>query len=116
MQFVRDFAARNGYTTRSVTRIEPKATGKSVVQTAKKETQLNVTEAKAPKESKVGRVNSIAGMLEAGRVHLPLGMTWVEDFLSECAAFPNAAHDDRVDCLTGMVLNEQGGAFSLSYS
>jgi len=116
LQFVRDFAARNGYTSRSVIRIEPKATGKSVVQTAKKETQLNVAEAKAPKESKVGRVNSIAGMLEAGRVHLPLGMTWVEDFLSECAAFPNAAHDDRVDCLTGMVLNEQGGAFSLSYS
>jgi predicted phage terminase large subunit-like protein len=114
-KFVSDFAQRNGYGRRSVIRIEPKATGKSVVQSMKKETELNVLEAKAPKESKTGRVNSIAGMLEAGRVFLPDGMTWVEDFLSECAAFPNTAHDDRVDCLTGMVLNETGKSFGIHY-
>jgi len=33
-------------------------------------------------------------------------MAWVEAFLDECSAFPNAAHDDRVDCLTGMIISE----------
>ncbi len=114
MEFVKDFCQRNGYSLRSVVRVEPKATGKSLVQTAKKQTALNVMEGKPPKGDKVSRVNQCAGTLEAGRVHLPLGMIWTAAFLDECAAFPNGAHDDRVDCLTGMILSE-GKGFSISY-
>ena len=104
--FAKAFAARNGYTPSSILRVEPKATGISLVQVMKKETGLNVTEGKPPKGDKVARAHSCEGTLEGGRVFLPTGMAWVEHFLSECAAFPNAAHDDRVDCLTGMIISE----------
>ena len=109
IQFIKTFAADNFYTPRSIIRIEPKASGKSVVQVMKKQTAMNVTDALSPKESKQARVRSISPTVEGGRVFLPSGAAWVEDFLNECAAFPNAAHDDRVDCLTGMILNESAG-------
>ena len=114
MEFVADFAKRNGYSRLSVIRVEPKATGKSMVQTMRKQTALNIVEGKPPKGDKVSRVNQCAGILEAGRVHLPSGMAWSAAFLDECAAFPNGAHDDRVDCLTGMILSEARG-FGIHY-
>lgn len=112
-KFILDFCTENGYGVRSLARVEPKATGKSVVQVLKRQTKLNILESEPPKDSKVSRVNSIAARLEAGRVLLPKGQTWVKAFLDECAAFPNGAHDDRVDCLCGMILSEekQGRSF-----
>ena len=106
IQFVKDFAARNGYSPSTIIRVEPKATGISLVQVMKKETGLNVTEGKPPKGDKVARAHSCEGTLEGGRVFLPEGMAWVGPFLDECAAFPNAAHDDRVDVLTGAIISE----------
>ena len=29
---------------------------------------------------------------------------WVNDFIEECAAFPNGAHDDQVDAMTQALL------------
>ncbi len=107
LKWVQDFCQRNGYTKGSIVRVEPKATGKSLVQVMKKATGLNVVEAEPPKESKVARAKSVTPVLEAGRVLTPAGMEWVTPFVDECATFPNAAHDDRVDCLTGMILSEQ---------
>lgn len=104
--FVRSFCVEHGYTGASLIYVEPKATGKSLVQVLKKQTNLNIKEAIAPKESKVARVNSVSPIIEAGRVYVPKGQVWVLSFLSECASFPNAAHDDQVDCLTGMLINE----------
>ena len=104
--FIRSFCLENGYTGASLIRVEPKATGKSLVQVLKKQTNLNITEAIAPKESKTARVNSVSALIEAGRVHVPKGQIWVLNFLNECASFPNAPHDDYVDCLTGMIINE----------
>lgn len=114
MEFVADFAKRNGYSRQSVIRVEPKATGKSLVQVMKKQTGMNVMEGKPPKGDKVSRVNRSAGTLEAGRVYLPSGLRWVDAFLDECGSFPNAAHDDRVDCLTGMLDSEARG-FGIHY-
>jgi predicted phage terminase large subunit-like protein len=31
-------------------------------------------------------------------------MPWVNDFIEECASFPNAAHDDQVDAMTQALL------------
>ena len=41
-------------------------------------------------------------MIEAGNVYLPhpLYAPWVNDFIEECVAFPNGAHDDQVDAMT----------------
>lgn len=114
MDFVQAFAGKNGYSRLSTIRVEPKATGKSLVQTMKKQTHLNIVEGKPPKGDKTSRVNQCAGVLEGGRVHLPSGMAWVSSFLDECAAFPNGAHDDRVDCLSGMILSE-GKGFGIHY-
>lgn len=113
---LKEFAAKNGYTPASIIRVEPKATGITLVQVVKKETSLNVKEATPPKGDKVARAHSCEGTLEGGRVFLPQGMAWVDHFLSECAAFPNAAHDDRVDCLTGMIDAELNKAPSVSFA
>ncbi len=106
IEFVKKLCKRNGYTFRSIARVEPKATGKTLARTMQKATALNVVEGKPPKGDKVSRVHSCQGTLEAGRVLLPKGMAWVDRFLGQCAAFPNAAHDEEVDCLTGMIISE----------
>ncbi len=47
-----------------------------------------------------------APLVEAGNVYLPHPdyMPWVKDFIEECAAFPNGAHDDQVDAMTQALL------------
>ncbi len=113
---VKEFTNKNWYSNRSLIRVEPKASGKSVVQVLKRATELNIKDARAPKESKTARVNSCSATLEAGRVMLPEGMLWVDNFLTECATFPNAAHDEAVDCLTGMILNELEGKHGIRFA
>lgn len=106
VRWIQAFSKRNGYTRQSVIRVEPKASGKSLVQVLKANTDLNIREAPVPKGDKVARVNSVSAIIEAGRVFVPAGMVWVNDFLEEVATFPNGAHDDRVDCLSGMLISE----------
>jgi predicted phage terminase large subunit-like protein len=66
-----------------------------------------VKEADAPKDSKTARANAVSPIVEAGRVFVPEGVPWVDAFFAQIAAFPNAAHDDMVDCLVGMIQSEQ---------
>lgn len=106
IEVTKSFCLEHGYTGASMILVEPKATGKSLVQVMKKQTSMNIKEAIAPKDSKIARVNSVSAIVEAGRVHVPKGQVWVLNFLSECASFPNAAHDDQVDCLSGILINE----------
>lgn len=93
-----DLINMHGYTRLSKLHVEPKASGKSVVQELRAISQLNVVEAPTPTGSKLERVNGISPFLEAGRVVLIDG-GWNESFISQCASFPNAAHDDMLDCL-----------------
>jgi predicted phage terminase large subunit-like protein len=113
---LKEFVAKNGYSPSSIIRVEPKATGITLAQVVKKETALNIREAEPPRGDKVARAHSCEGPLEGGRVFLPEGMTWVDQFLTECAAFPNAAHDDRVDCLTGMIISELNARPAVSFA
>lgn len=52
--------------------------------------------------NKEARAHAVSWMIEAGDVYLPhpLMVSWVDAFVNECAAFPNAAHDDQVDAMT----------------
>ena len=50
--------------------------------------------------SKEVRATPVAAQAEAGNVKLVRG-PWVEAFLEEVSMFPNAAHDDQVDALSG---------------
>lgn len=99
--------AAHGYGPQGKLYVEPKATGKTVVQELRSLTQLNVVEAPTPTGSKEERVNAAAPFVEAGRVVL-LDGAWNEAFIGQCASFPNAAHDDMLDCLTQAIARVQG--------
>ena len=109
---IKRFTTANGYSRSSRIYIEPKASGKSIVQQLKRETALNVIEDKAPTQDKVSRVNSITPIIESGRVVLKDGM-YVDKFLNECSTFPSGKHDDMVDvltmALTKLMSNKGGG-------
>ena len=92
------FTSLNGYNNRSRIYVEPKASGKSIVQMLKRSTGLNIMEDKPPTQDKISRANSISAFVESGRVNL-LDGRYIDDFLNELKAFPNALHDDMVDVL-----------------
>lgn len=100
--FIKQFIAENGYTDESRVVVEPKASGKSIVQTLKLE-GFNVIEDAPPSTDKISRVVAVSPKIEAGHVLLPYGESWVDGFLDECKLFPDAKHDDQVDCLTGAI-------------
>jgi predicted phage terminase large subunit-like protein len=59
-----------------------------------------------PSGGKIVRAAAISPLIEAGNIYLshPQMFPWVTDFLEECAAFPNGAHDDQVDAMTQVLL------------
>ena len=59
-----------------------------------------------PEGGKVARAAAASPLIEAGNVYLPHPQIapWVMDFIEECAAFPNGAHDDQVDAMTQALL------------
>jgi predicted phage terminase large subunit-like protein len=95
---IQAFTFSNGYTNRSRIYVEPKASGKSIVQMLKRSTGLNVIEDKPPSQDKVSRASSISAFVESGRVNL-LDGRYIDSFLNELKAFPNGSHDDQVDTL-----------------
>jgi predicted phage terminase large subunit-like protein len=52
--------------------------------------------------SKRGRAQAIAWLVEGGNVYLPAPSLapWVDAFVTECSSFPLGAHDDQVDAMT----------------
>jgi predicted phage terminase large subunit-like protein len=99
---VRDMSARhpNAYTIL----IEDKANGAAVVSTLQHEISGIIPV--NPEGGKEARVNAVAATIEAGNVYLPHPALnpWVKELIEECAAFPNAAHDDQVDALSQALL------------
>jgi predicted phage terminase large subunit-like protein len=92
------FLNRNGYDNGSIGYVEPKASGKSVVQHLKANTSINIVESEAPTMDKVSRANAVAPFIQSGRVFLLKG-NWNKPFVDQCNAFPNGTHDDEVDVL-----------------
>lgn len=80
--------------------VEDKANGPAVI------AQLRATVpgliAINPQDSKFARASAIAPFVEAGNIHLPTKelCPWVDEFVEETAAFPNAPHDDQVDAMS----------------
>jgi len=104
VKFIPQWVTKNGYNNNSRIYVEPKASGKSIVQTLHKETGLNIREDKPPSKDKVARVQDISASLESGRVSLLKGK-WNEEFVQQLVKFPSAKHDDMVDCLV-MAINK----------
>lgn len=79
--------------------IEDKASGQSLLQDIRRETQLPVI-AVQPQGDKLTRFARVTPMIEAGKVALPYYAPWLSAFEQEVLAFPNGTHDDQVDALS----------------
>jgi len=97
-EFIEKWALGNFYDMRSLVMIEPKASGKSTVQTLRKYTKLNVTEITGGKDSKETELTNAAPTIQSGRFCL-IEAPWNVLFLDRVCGFPNAAHDEAVDLL-----------------
>jgi predicted phage terminase large subunit-like protein len=84
--------------------IEDKANGSAVIQMLTVEIPgiLPVN----PAGGKIARAAAVSPLIEAGNIYVPhpAYAPWVNDFIEECAAFPNGAHDDQVDAMTQALL------------
>lgn len=100
--FIVNYTRRFQYSSQSKIFIEPKASGKSIVQQLRATTDLNVVELVPPKDDKITRAHSITPTLEARRVRLVDG-SFIPNFIEQAKGFPNAAHDDMVDDLVNAV-------------
>lgn len=78
--------------------VEDAANGSAIIDVLRTEF-FGVLPVKA-RDSKASRVNAVSPMIEAGNVFLPHGAPFTGAFIEECAAFPNAQHDDRVDAMS----------------
>ena len=84
---------RSTYPLCKTTLIEDKANGSAIINMLRKD--MTGIIAVEPKGGKVSRANAIVGAIESGNVYLPHNKPFVGDFIEECAAFPNGAHDDQ---------------------
>lgn len=80
------------------TLIEDRANGSAIITMLRRE--MTGIIAVQPNGSKMSRVQAILGAIESGNVHLPKNKRFTGDFVEECSSFPNAAHDDQVDCMS----------------
>lgn len=101
LEYIPGYVNQHGYTDRSKVLIEPKASGKSIVQSFKR-TRYNVLELPSPTDDKITNVAGVTPFLESGKCYLIEG-NWNDSFLGECASFPNGSHDDQVDNLTNAI-------------
>jgi len=93
--------------------VEPKASGKSLVQIVRKDTNLNISEIKTTfvNSSKIENARACSHFIEGGRVILVKG-AWNEHFLHQVAIFPNGKHDEHIDLTCyGIERNLIGNSF-----
>jgi predicted phage terminase large subunit-like protein len=93
--------------------IEAKATGTSLQQELRRvgvPVTMYSPGGRRSGQDKVSRANSIAPVLESGMVWAP-DTDWAEEFVEECAAFPNGDHDDLVDSTTQALARFRQGNF-----
>lgn len=81
--------------------VEKKASGQSLIQDMRL-ARLPVLEY-TPDRDKISRVYAASPYIESGQVWLP-ETEWARAMFEECIQFPNAAHDDMVDCMTMAVM------------
>jgi predicted phage terminase large subunit-like protein len=97
IKFIPSYLSSIGLNIR-ILKVEPKASGKSIVQLIRSQTNLNITEIRTDfvKMSKIECARMSSPYIEGGRVKLVEG-NWNEHFLSQVGMFPNAKHDEHVD-------------------
>lgn len=97
---LRDFIVDHaGRYLRSSLIIENKGSGQSLLQEYTGYADLRV-HAFNPRGDKVLRLQAVSPVIQAGRVLLPSGASWLRDFKLEMEQFPHGVHDDQVDALS----------------
>jgi predicted phage terminase large subunit-like protein len=91
----------------AISLVEPKASGKTIVQLVRTNTGLNVAEihSKLINVSKIEKARATSPYIEGGRVKLVEG-SWNENYLQQVSIFPNGKHDEHVDLTCYAVDNE----------
>lgn len=79
--------------------MEDKASGQSLLQDLKRETQLPLV-GQMPQGDKWSRLVRVSPLIEGGKVALPHEAVWLADFLTQLLEFPQGAHDDMVDAFS----------------
>ncbi len=79
--------------------MEDKASGQSLLQDLRQETDLPLR-ACMPKGDKISRLVRVSPLLEAGKVALPQRAPWLMAFEQQLFNFPNHGHDDMVDAFS----------------
>lgn len=97
--------------------IEDKANGTAIIDTLRE--LVSGVIAINPEGGKESRANAIQPAVESGHVLLPDGAPWLEDYISEFAAFPVSTNDDQVDSLSQAMIymtanSDMARAISLS--
>ncbi|MFI8535340.1 phage terminase large subunit [Streptomyces aquilus] len=89
--------------------IEDKANGPAII--AQLKSVVPGLIAINPTDSKYARASSVAPFQESGNVYLPEPdlAPWIDDYLVEHTSFPNATHDDQVDCTSQALDRMLGG-------
>ena len=88
--------------------VEDKANGSAIINVLGKE-MVGIIPVN-PMGNKISRANAITYVIRTGFVHLPRKVEWLNDFVEECASFPNGKHDDQVDAMTqalNQIMNER---------
>jgi len=82
--------------------VEDQANGPAVIATLRR--QIAGLVPVQPQGGKEARAAAVAPYVQSGNVYLPRRAAWINDFLSEATAFPNAATDDQVDAMSQALL------------
>lgn len=79
--------------------VEEKATGRPVMDELRL-AMPGMLKGVTPIGSKEDRARAISAVFEAGRVYLPIGLPWVDEYVDELTTFPFGAYADKVDSTT----------------
>jgi len=97
VKFIPEFIKASGVKV-NLSLVEPKASGKSLAQTLRSQSGINIAEIKSQfvNSSKIECARICSPYIEGGRVKLIKGV-WNDSFLTQVAVFPNGKHDEHVD-------------------
>ena len=100
---VRETAERDGRAVRVHIEQEPGAAGKALMHHYRTRVLDGYTlRAESPSGSKLTRAQPVAAHAEAGYLTIVNGR-WNDAFLDEAELFPDGAHDDQIDALSGAI-------------
>ncbi len=87
--------------------VEDAASGIPIVQELRRSTNIPIIGVKVD-SSKFTRAEAVTPEFESGKVFLPEGAPWIDEWVEEHVAFPTAKHDDFVDTSSGALARLKG--------